>query len=350
MHTVPSDDVLELVGYINRHYDQLLRNNTALEDYLEEAVEALRDDDIPRARKYIEKGLIVKDCSALSSAQMTQYFKLMHHGDNDSAKKFKQRFDTYMAHCREKAKSKAPASTAQLGSNRDRDAPSGRDTRYSTTTPSMPRPIPGRRPSVDVGSRGSYKSDEHDRHKITEAMQNMQVSSVKYSTSIDRHSDGKSGRRVLPSSLPNRPETKQLSRDTTGSDGQHGWRTLQNDSDTLSGEPTIRGPKKTEKTDDPLDPKYYRRTPTQAGKLFKKGCVFSVLEHKEYTGPRAPEQMRSNEGWLTKTRQGVWVISHIRRFAVVREGHGFCKWLPLLGVVKMVWCSSSTSPSRGMSY
>jgi hypothetical protein len=81
-----------------------------------------------------------------------------------------------------------------------------------------------------------------------------------------------------------------------------------------------------------MDPRYIRRDPRRAGKFFRNGRVFAVLDHSEYTGPETDHSVTTGK-WVreVKTDNGtkVKVHSHVRRFAVVREGHGFCWAIPI---------------------
>lgn len=73
-------------------------------------------------------------------------------------------------------------------------------------------------------------------------------------------------------------------------------------------------------------PRYEKRDPKRAGSFFKVGRVFAILEHVE--DGRESNDRSTDVKWRTKKRV-IWILSHFRRFAVVREEHGYCWAVPI---------------------
>ena len=76
-----------------------------------------------------------------------------------------------------------------------------------------------------------------------------------------------------------------------------------------------------------MDPRFKKRAPREAGTFFKVGRVFATLWHTEHTSAIPDDISRAK--WVTPMGLGVKVFSHVRRFAVVKEGHGYCWAVPI---------------------
>jgi hypothetical protein len=70
-----------------------------------------------------------------------------------------------------------------------------------------------------------------------------------------------------------------------------------------------------------LDKRFVRRDARRAGKFFKVGRVFAILAHTEYN--KKIDETATDAKWVTK-KGDIYIYSHVRHFAVVREGHGYC--------------------------
>ena len=94
---------------------------------------------------------------------------------------------------------------------------------------------------------------------------------------------------------------------------------------------SITGPKESAGQFEQLDVRYQRREGKKAGRFFSIGRVFAILTHSDNTttddSATAPNWTRDIllKSPPTKTR----IFSHINRFVVVREGHGFCWAIPI---------------------
>lgn len=96
------------------------------------------------------------------------------------------------------------------------------------------------------------------------------------------------------------------------------------DPDDPDNDPSIKGPA-TGADFETLDRRFERRDPNKAGKFFKVGRVFAIITHSDHGNP---DDGNTSPKWTT--RKGDLVIySHVNRFAVVREGHGFCWAVPI---------------------
>jgi hypothetical protein len=85
-------------------------------------------------------------------------------------------------------------------------------------------------------------------------------------------------------------------------------------------QPSIRGGIAGGAAFEVLDNRFIRREPSRAIRFFKVGRVFAILSHSDHTRPTNDS---TEARWVTK-KGDVMIYTHIRHFAVVREGHGYC--------------------------
>lgn len=152
------------------------------------------------------------------------------------------------------------------------------------------------------------RNDTDNRHRHTGA----QTSSGAYYSTVD----------------PTRGNRHEASKAKSGNTGPD----IRNPEIEEDKDPSIKGPGDGAADNERLDPRYKRRDPKRAGKFFSIGRVFAILDHQDHSEAKHDDSA-TNARWTQEIRlpngMKTTVFSHIRRFAVVREGHGYCWAIPI---------------------
>ena len=175
---------------------------------------------------------------------------------------------------------------------------------------------PGSRHTGDVESTPATQAVRHNHTSMTSGgrptQPNPAISQTRPPPSdrhrVDTNIRGRGG--------ANRPSTRYATRPSPE---------IRSTSDDLGRDPSIKGPSENAADEEKLDDRYVRRDAKKASQFFKKGRVFAILEHSEDT---SQDPSDTDARWKYRVMD-VTVFTHVRRFAVVREGHGFCWAVPI---------------------
>ena len=307
---VPLGDIGGFATYTNEH-QELWRERDLCQNYELLAISALREGQQSQAENCIEKGLIIENCLPKTTAGRAVYLRQLLQRGSKEAREFDKRFDEEVKYCKEKANKRLQGSSDGRTERRPR-IPSREVSELSQGFGEL---------AIHSGSgRQAESNTGGGRHAplSTSAVpeQGGYQSNAGRVEFVDPY--GK------PAAIPGRRNTVS-SRDHTLSVS------LSHDDDKshwtgLESSPSVRGDKgRMARFEERLDPAYQKRSPRDAGDFFKLGKVFSILTHSE--DERSGDA--NDDRWTTETRQGITIFSHIRRFIVVKEGHGFCWAVPI---------------------
>ena len=301
--------------YANENLD-LFREDNLHGRYLGEAIRALIDRKPAWARNCVEKFLLVKECSRLSTADRTQFLRRLFQEDEVTIEKFDLRFDRTMQYCREEAedrqsnpvekrRERPPPIAGRRMEEARRHEPETSTSKEKGRELSQPPPPSLRRHEQDARSEGS----EDEVPELGRKLSQLTYPTVRgdRTSSQERPLADVQSRHGVNSSVRSIED-----------DGSH-WTETE-----LKQAPSFRGSKGPRaKLDDhlTLDPAYRKLEPRPAGDFFKVGKVFAIVDHQE---DNRPPRSTSSDVWSTKTTSGLFILSHVRRFIVVKEGHGFC--------------------------
>jgi hypothetical protein len=294
-----------------RWRDFIRDNPDALEDeedsgfYFAEAIDALKHNNVARAQSCVRIGVVLRIVGGKKPSKYDRFFDVLAGDVVDKAvsESFESHCNIYFNDCKARAKPRGGNSTnqAQGSSRHDEDEdPADKFKSLSLTQPSGPpsRPQIGRdKDPVDV-------------------MHGQKTGSVRKPSDTGirpRHLDE-------PKSSGGGGRPTQLASQTTSAGGQ-----TEIALGELDREPSITGPKASAADEDSIDDRFIRRDAKKAGNFFKLHRVFAILEHVE-------AEKDSDDDTQAKYRskvRGITVLSHVRHFAVVREGHGFCWAVPI---------------------
>ncbi|KPI37521.1 uncharacterized protein AB675_4048 [Cyphellophora attinorum] len=363
----------ESEGYIPRHAEALIKlnptqnnskwrdfiknNPLALEDeddkrfYFAEAIDALRNSDVARAQSCVRIGTVLHYVGGKKPHQYRRLFDILAGdvADKGQSDAFESSCTTFYNDCKAKSKSaEAKTTGAQSASKSGARTTSGRD----STRHDVSRHDVTRQDDTRQGFRAARRADRHDDLRPPVNFSNLSLGRTLDPQLLPNHRDDEDspdlphGGRPLP--RPRQDSVTGTKPTITGSRNRHdddpgsvagggkpsqqprhnpsaGGRETEIESGELDREPSITGPKASAPDEESLDPRFIRRETRKAGNFFKIGRIFAVLEHVE----EAKDADYTTEAkWETRTRFGM-VLTHIRHFAVVREGHGFCWAVPI---------------------
>ena len=336
-------DIAGCAQYFN-DYPEVLTEQDTDRKYTREAVAALRLGDIEGrdlADSLVEKCLLIKACAGKTNRQITEYLQPLASRNKSAWRDFYEDFDLIMGKL--KAQVKASATTRAPTTN-----PSTSD-RHDSSIEKVTKGFS----ELDTGSGPTYGGPTYGAPIYTTySGQGGTGFNSKNQPTESRHDNLPSQTPVYDANPPpnrqERPGPRQTQRrpseaaDTqikrpVVSDPRHGLRTEEALEETRSQAseysrgsliPSLRGnagPRLLE-MEKRLDPRFLKRSPKAAGSLFVIGRVFAILWHTERTSGADDV---SQAKWVTSTSMGAEVFSHIRRFVVVKEGHGFCRAVPI---------------------
>ena len=287
--------------------------------YLGEAIGALIERRQAWARNCVEKFLLVKECSKLTTAGRVQFLQKLYNEDDVTVDDFDEKFDRTMHYCRTEAE------------KRQHGVPEGRRERMPSDFKQEMEDVNRHTSGLVIGKGKTRESSpparaRPDRHREdSEAgSENDEVSELRRLPPRHEHS----------TSYDTKPRARERS-DSKLDDSRHSAEPPAQLNDVnvpgraqpdLTKTPSFRGEgpraRLEERVSFKLDPAYRKLDFRAAGQFFKVGRVFAILEHSEDN--RAPQQ-RSNDAWTTETSSGIVILSHVRRFIVVKDSaHGFC--------------------------
>ena len=249
-----------------------------------EAVNANSSNDTVRARSCVEKSVMVTHCAELTRAEIRSFFEKLLDADTISIRKFDKDFQRLWTFVQNQCRS--PDSTLS--------------SRGEQRRPLDLEDLSDQLERLDTGSRmdraGLSRHSQQSRHgSPTEDPAARQGG---YGEGL-RHEDA----RHRPTDSPERYNLQRHAAES--------HKSLASD----VSRPSFQG---TQGEEERLDPRYYKRSPQDAGRLLKVGRVFAILRHSEFAGGEIGQLK-----WKQKTKQGVEIYTHICRMVVVKECHGF---------------------------
>lgn len=292
----PTKDFSDWCRFMDRH-PELLDDQNDANIYANAAVKALETRSENRAKFCIEKSVFLTFVGGKKLRERDKFFDRFHEGEKKTMDAFVQRFRSIEERCRGKILSAPPTSH------------------------------PPRLPDGETGIRdiGQALNDLGLRHNAA-AKLNRRATDFSATDPKSRHTAAtERDKEYSESRQPQREADRHHNVPSQEPNKSHGPPISMPDGATTNLEPSIKGTKNNTATFETLDQRYQRRDPKRAGAFFKVGRVFAILEHLE---DGRNDDRTSDAKW--RTRKGnIVILSHIRRFAVVREGHGYCWAVPI---------------------
>lgn len=264
---------------------------------VQEAVRFAKEGKSAPARACVQQSLLLRKCSKMSDTDSRSFFAQMGANDRKTLGDFLKDFDKIIDAVMSSAATVVTAKplSEQAMKKIHESKPLLIDERDSLRPPLESRHAPnptGRRNSVD---------------HISAPLENLAIN--------NRHSQvSNHGKNLVTMGPPAASNQNNRNRRPTISSEESAV-------DNLSIVPDIRGSDDRDDQEEELDPRYYKRP--DAKKFFVQGRVFALLWH-ESAGESSPGDDLSTAIHSTKGKHGERIFSHIRRMAVVREGHGYC--------------------------
>lgn len=259
-------------------YPVLLDDSDEATVYMNEAISAMGSKSEPRAKLCIEKAVFLTLIGGKKQTERDEFFDNFHQREPRTMETFQQRYKTIEERCRSK---KSSARLPSQPTTRSGDGESVRHIQEGLGSVSL----------NPVAARHTVALEVNDEHPVKDPVGSESV----------HHQD-----------VPIQAQPRRRGPPINTSDPAN-----------TGLEPSIKGGSD---TFEKLDPRYERRDPRRAGSFFRVGRVFAILEHVE--DGRRFDDRTSDAKWKT-TKGDVLILSHIRRFVVVREGHGYCWAVPV---------------------
>ena len=267
-----------------------------------EAINAIANDDLPRAQNCVEKWVMITHCDTLSNAQTGKYFQNLRDRNEGLVEKFDYDYDRYWRTCVQ------AADLALRQSSRAGPAPRQDN---ANEVGALSRQLG----QVNIGRLPTAPASR--RHEPRETDDGLGGGYGLRSGAPGEDDDGLGGSYGFRSGAQQGPLELSSTVQPTRHETEQQVRGLPSE----VSEPSFQG---TGGGEERLDKRYYKRSPHDAGKLLKVGRVFAILRHSEFTGDDMGQLK-----WRSRTKQGVEVFSHICRMVVVKECHGFVWAIPV---------------------
>ena len=273
-------------------------------------MKAFQAGDFDQGENFVEKGLIVANCSGLSSRERVTFFKRLIQKDSGAIRKFEMEFERVLRYCRQQAHGKSTSTRSQVVAS-----PNGQRDDASLSSRMGSLDLNWERHSMmESGIPAQQSNSNASGH--THGNQDTRAEIHRHSTGpVDRHRP----RNVQDDSEQPSRRSSQAPRDDQKS-GQRGARWTDRDSESFV--PSIRGSRSDHEQ---FDAHFIRRDPRSAGNFFVIGRIFAILWHTEDTGSAGTD----SSVYKSRVRNGEVVVSSLRKFAVVKQGHGFCWGVPI---------------------
>ena len=297
---VPFRDIQAALRYVTLN-PKVLDESDFVRRYCMEACNALIGDNLARAKSVIEKLVMVKHCNALSQRATSRYFHALQDREEPVLSRFDEDFDKFWRNCGNAADSASRESRTGPALRRD-DAIDINAASYQLA-------------QLNIGSSPAVQASR--RHDPREGDDGLDDGHGSRSGPPREADDGPSGGYNLQSGARHGPVEIDPTAPIPRHDAERHVRGLPSE----VSEPSFQG---TRGEEERLDPRYYKRSPQEAGKLLKVGRVFAILRHSEFTGDDMGQLK-----WKSRAKQGVVVFSHVCRMVVVKECHGFVWAIPI---------------------
>lgn len=279
--------------FIDNHPNILEENPNKL---VQEAMRLEKEGRASQAPTCIQQGLLLRECSRKRRGGHHDFFSKLISSDKKVLGAFLANFHMVMNAVQAAARKESLAHEAGQQSTEDFDA------RPRISGDGMRGDIP----------KGMRHTTEIIRRNITDDGLSARLAGLEVRD--QRYRDQKeSYEQVLPT-VSVHPPTRSISATV--------------EAEKIVAAPSISSSQKIADGDrESLDHRYYKRP--DAKKFFVVGRLFAMLWHEN-----AGESFRSGSSDLSMPVAGVakygeMIYSHIRRFAVVRERHGYCLCIPI---------------------
>ena len=331
-------DIVSCARFITTH-PEILTEQDSDRKYTREAISALRVGN-PYSRNlaesYVEKCLIVRNCRGKSTREIAEYLQPLVDGDKDAWDDFYDDSDAILDSLKKYARANpteaiGTQATAQNTRRESRHTDVEEITRGisqlstgSATTSGIPiYTKPASRHHADFPSSAQVPSSRH-----APAISSRPRSGAKPPTEPR-----------TANSTPRRDSTSPDARDGGQRPSRHDHQKAGVGDDSRSQGtdlspthfiPSVRGNAvpKAVAIESKMDPRFKKKDAREAGRFFRIGRVFAMLWHTEVQKSALSDDI-SQAKWTMTTSPGVRIFSHIRHFAVVREGHGYCWAIPI---------------------
>ena len=331
-------DITGIARFIATHPD-ILKEPDPDRRYLQEATSALRigsPESRYLAESYVEKCLIIRECRGKSNRQITEYLQPLADRNKDAWEYFYDDFDLVMDSLKKKVKASASEGRprADPGDGGEKARLTDRHAEIADITRRVSQIRTG---TVADNAKTVYTNYQNPGYASTaQGPTSRHAPDPSPPAAYVAAPLGDRQERLPPPPAQRRPPLAQEPKVTRTSNtvSRHAATEVSQEEVRSHGSqssmvPSLRGnavPDAVAK-ESKMDSRFKRKSPPEAGGFFKIGRVFAMLWHDEH-GLDLPDDV-SDHKWITTTKMGVEVFSHIRHFAVVREGHGFCWAVPI---------------------
>jgi hypothetical protein len=284
------------------------------------------------AESYIEKCLIIRNCRGRTTREITEYLQPLANRDKDAWAEFYEDFDLIMDELKARAKALRTAPTKTPAPDPTPGAQSGKFDRHVNTgdvSKGFSQLQVGPKADYDKAAYSSspgkgYAVPDSDSYypKARHAADPAQT--AKYHTATYGGGEERAPPAQRRDSQAQLPPIAPLTTIRPRHDpNESAFEDIRSQHSELV--PSLRGDAmpRVVAIESKLDPRYKKKQPRAAGDFFIIGRVFAMLWHTEHTADDV-----SRAKW-TMTVMGAQVFSHIRRFAVVKQGHGYCWAVPI---------------------
>jgi hypothetical protein len=304
---IPKGDLLASRKFILENQDVVKENDRP---FLQDAVNAMRAGKLQHPESCIEKAVLIRECSGLSSRGRREYLDDLVRNPATAERR------TFEKTCSDAYKNASKIAEQQ------------------SSIP--PPPIPG--PAVESGaarrvylskdgttilSPASSAPREHrqtlsDSIYLSAAFAGLNVSGPERHTSENRPQLG----RNTTATQPKIHQSKRTHSDDPNSYAERNEQSYPRDAFSIpsaGGNFEIKG---TDGDEEKLDPAYKKRR--DAKTFFCEGRVFALLWHENASTSAKPGKDVRFVTKTTKGRFGEQIFSHIRRMVVVKQKEGYC--------------------------